>query len=363
MKIAMFPRGSLFCEGGTATYLQNLLPILNSRGYEITLYSTEENSILEKKYDYINFKHFLGKSNTIDSRMNNAKIQLEDAIRFGEYDIFHLHHPAALIILNDLNLNNKEQIVVTHHGDQLIRKNSVDFRGEDMYNLYLNYLKSVSGVVVHSNYFYESYLNQGISVKNINIGAPKEIKTDKCYLENFDLDPDNFILYLGKIRREKGLDLLLEAYKGIISDTSLVVVGNCEFEPDFYQEILKIAVLDRRVKIVGEVFGKEKAALLKYSKFLVNPLKIMGLPLGVLEAMTYKTAVLNSNLSTHHSVIKSSTHLFENDNVNSLRLEISNMLFNFNLRNKIGNSGFNFVNKYHNWEKIADLYESIYRKK
>ncbi|MEH3055059.1 MAG: glycosyltransferase family 4 protein [Patulibacter minatonensis] len=111
-----------------------------------------------------------------------------------------------------------------------------------------------------------------------------------------ELGGQPFVLYLGRIVREKRLDLLLEAYAGLDTDCRLVIAGASGHGDDHADEIAALAAADPRIHMVGPRYGAEKNWLLQHARAVVLPSDVEGLPIVVLEALATGRPVLVSDI-------------------------------------------------------------------
>ena len=58
--------------------------------------------------------------------------------------------------------------------------------------------------------------------------------------EKYELDKENYILFLARIVPEKGLDYLIDAYKKINTDMKLVIAGGASHTNDYYNSRTRI---------------------------------------------------------------------------------------------------------------------------
>lgn len=71
------------------------------------------------------------------------------------------------------------------------------------------------------------------------------------YLEVKDYKKEKYILFVGRLSKQKGLDYLLEALKSINPDYKLYIIGSGESIDDVKQKINALSLIDR-VKILGQ---------------------------------------------------------------------------------------------------------------
>lgn len=99
--------------------------------------------------------------------------------------------------------------------------------------------------------------------------------------------------YLSSIRRAKGLDLLLAAFKDLPQDWRLIVGGKV-LEPSFYKEALAIAKpFGGRIEFLGEVPPGEKEAFFRRIDLFVLPSRLKeSRGVATLEALAYGRCVV-----------------------------------------------------------------------
>ncbi len=124
---------------------------------------------------------------------------------------------------------------------------------------------------------------KGIDVSNFaDLPSREEVRN------RLDLSRDRrYILFAGRLIREKGVYELAEAFAGIaggLGDVDLIMAGE-ETERSGLAEFLKKKGLESRVRFTGIIPYAEIAAYMKASDLLVLPTWAEGLPNVVMEAM------------------------------------------------------------------------------
>lgn len=89
-------------------------------------------------------------------------------------------------------------------------------------------------------------------------GIDKPEKHDADIIKDkYGLEKDSYILSLGRIVPEKGLQYLIEAFKNCKTDKKLVIAGGSESNRDYYNQLLELADGDKRIVFTGYVYGQE----------------------------------------------------------------------------------------------------------
>lgn len=358
VKVAMLPRSGMCCEGGTARYLQEILPGLLLKGHDFTVYSTGLNAQRQELYPQI--KHIIipGGHLSLSERLTTAEKHVMHACS-QDFDILHVHYPSTTFFMEKIHASGKK-IVVTHHGSQFIRPLTDDVLGRQLYSQYKLKLREADAVIVHSPILFEAYRAEGVkNVRFIPMGVTFPEKNIPLPTE-YSLEQGKYILFVGKFRREKGLDILIEAYKRINSDIPLVIIGNDEFEPEYAKECKISASKNKNIIFLGERLCRERDVLISNASFYVNPLRIQGLPLSVLEAAVAGKGIINSDNSNHHGIIAECTHKFQSENVESLAESMQFFMNNPNYVLELGRKAEEYARINHSIEEVVKLCNYIY---
>ena len=234
-----------------------------------------------------------------------------------------------------------------------------------------------SKIIVPNKYEEEIFQNFGNELKieiiknGINLKTIKDVKInfkDKNNIQN------DFILFLGRFNKVKGIDTLIEAWniineKEICKKIKLVIMGvDFGFEKEMKYMINEKGLSDNIV-IIKKPSREEVFAAYKECLFLVLPSRWELSPLTPLEGFAFKKTVIST---TAHGIPYTLTHdknsiLVEPEDYNQLSSEIENLLKNKDLRDNLAQNGFNLVHEECNSEKMAEnvfkVYEKILAKK
>lgn len=126
-------------------------------------------------------------------------------------------------------------------------------------------------------------IDLGIDLKNL------EIKQKTDILDRLEVDKKDrpYLLFLGRIAKIKGIELLLESFARLKHQNLTLVIagaGSKSYEQEIRQLAYKLGLKDS-VKFAGEVFGNEKAQLLESAKIFVLTSHSDIRPVAVKEAL------------------------------------------------------------------------------
>ncbi len=158
------------------------------------------------------------------------------------------------------------------------------------------------------------------------------------------------IVFVGRLIKEKGVQDLLRAVKGLKVDVTIVGKG------PFEKELKKLGG-----KFVGEKNHLQIRDILSKSDILVNPSYAEGLPTAVLEAGAMGLAVIATNVGGTGEIIDDSKNgfLIEPDDVKVLRERIRLLIKDSSLRDKFGINLQKKVRENFDWDKTAVKLEKL----
>ena len=114
----------------------------------------------------------------------------------------------------------------------------------------------------------------------------------------------DYALFVGRLVPEKAPDVLIEAFKRYRGSGRLVIAGGSSFTDGFAERLNQLAAEDPRVVMAGYVYGDDLAALYTNARTFVLPSLLEGLPLTLLEAASYATPVVTSDIPPHVEVLR-----------------------------------------------------------
>ena len=151
-------------------------------------------------------------------------------------------------------------------------------------------------------YFLDTY---GRETRFIPNGVNRPIIRNAEIIKNkFGLEKDSYILFLGRLVPEKGLRYLIKAFKQVDTEKKLVIAGGSSDTDEFTKELKELARDDSRIIFTGFVQGKELDELYSNAYVYTLPSDLEGMPLSLLEAMSYGNCCLVSDIDECASVVE-----------------------------------------------------------
>jgi glycosyltransferase involved in cell wall biosynthesis len=121
--------------------------------------------------------------------------------------------------------------------------------------------------------------------------------------QRWGLAASDYVLFVGRLVPEKAPDLLIRAFRRIVGERRLVIAGGSSFTDDYVAGLEREASADPRVLLAGYVYGDTLAELYANAAVFVLPSSLEGLPLTLLEAASFGTPVVASDIPPHLEVI------------------------------------------------------------
>ena len=167
-------------------------------------------------------------------------------------------------------------------------------------------------------------------------------------------------MFLARIVPEKGLHYLIEAYKQIKTNKKLVIAGGASHTNDYLQSIKEMIKSNDRIVMTGFVQGKILDELFSNCYLYCLPSDIEGMPISLLEAMSYGNNCLVSDIEENTQVTDKYAMQFKKSDVNDLQSKLRECLDG---KNRIESSVISdYVLKKYNWDDVVEKTEKIYKK-
>jgi len=178
-------------------------------------------------------------------------------------------------------------------------------------------------------------------------------------LEKWELMPDQYILYVGRLVPENAIDLLISAFKKVQIDKRLVIIGDAPYSVEYKKYLHEIA--DDRVVFTGYAFGSDYIQLSSHAYLYVQPSGIEGTRPALLDQMGFGNCVLVRNSAVNMEVIGNCGCFFDRERLlDSLKEKLQELVDSPETVSYFREKVHSRIEKYYNWEWIADFYEDLF---
>ena len=215
-----------------------------------------------------------------------------------------------------------------------------------------------------------SSLNKKSRIEIIRNGVNlKKLVSKHNFKEKYQIN-SNFILFVGRFSKSKGIETLINAFSIVKnelkdSDIHLVIMGvDFGYQAEM-EKLIKKLNLSEEIKVIKNPPRDDVISAYGESEFLVLPSQWELSPLVPLESFAFKKPVISTNSHGIPYTVQNNKNgiLVEPENSLELSNAIVKLLNDSELREKLGQSGYNFVNEECNCVSMAKnslkLYEDI----
>ena len=350
-------RGIPGIQGGVETHCEELFPRIVDSEHEIIV--VRRRKYVAAGFDVNEFRGVKIKDlNNLASKHFEAFFHTLSAIIYAKRikaDIVHIHAIGPSIMTPVARILGMK-VVTTHHGPDYDRQKWGRFAkkilrlGERYGAIYSNAVIVISKHIMNMiNTKYPSQKNVNLIYNGVNL--PKPAKGD--ILKQYGLDSGMYILAVGRFVEEKGFHLLIDAYRAL-GDTSvkLVIAGDADHEDDFSRSLKSLA-REKGVVLTGFIRGERLSQLLAGATLFVLPSSHEGLPISLLEAMSYSRDVLVSDIPANRLPELNSTDFFPCGDITALSQAMARKLHDPQL-----SRSYDLHN--YDWDHIASQTVGVY---
>lgn len=291
-------------EGGIEIVVEELATRMAALGHRVTCLNRAGKHVGGTEFDTASVKAYKGvrirQVLTLDKRglaAMTASVTGAIASAFGNYDVVHFHAEGPCAMLWLPKLFGKRCVATVHGLDHRRAKwgrvaRAYIMLGEKCAAKFADEIVVLSKGV--QQYFLDTYGRQTVVLPNGVSVAPGR-QADEI-TERFELEKDDYILFLGRLVPEKGVHYLIEAFKSIQTEKKLVIAGGSSDTEEYTIQLKELAAGDERILFTGFVQGNILEELYSNAYVYVLPSDLEGMPLSLLEAMSYGNCCVTSDI-------------------------------------------------------------------
>ena len=369
LAVAMFGQKRLSREGGVEIVVKELCTRMARDGYEVTCFNRGGHHVSGAEYDQaVEYKGVRQKTvPTIDAKGLAAVSSSGFAAlcsAFGRYDVVHIHAEGPAFFAWLPKLLGKRVVVTIHGIDWQREKWQSGLGSKFIHQGEKNAAKYADEVIVLSKgvqgYFKETYGRETHFIPN-GVNRP-QIREASLITDKFGLKKDSYILFLGRLVPEKGIRYLVEAFKNVKTDKKLVIAGGSSDTDSFMEELKDLAKGDDRILFTGFVQGAMLDELYSNAYIYTLPSDLEGMPLSLLEAMSYGNCCLISDIPECAEVVEDKALIFKKSDVEDLREKLQDACDHPEMVMKMKNQAADFICAKYNWDEVVKETMKLYRK-
>ncbi len=357
-------------EGGIEIVVEELATRMAKKSHSVTCYNRKGHNVAGSEFDGTKLKTYKGVTLqevfTIDKRglaAMTASVSASLRAALGNYDVVHIHAegPAFMCWLPKLF---GKKVIVTVHGLDHQRAKWGKFASWYIRSGEKNAVRFADEIIVLSkgvqDYFQNTYGRTTRFIPNgVNKAKPRKARQ---ITEKWGLTKDSYILYLGRIVPEKGERYLIEAFKQTKTDKKLVIAGGSSDTQAFMDELKSLAKDDDRIIFTGFVQGEILEELYSNPYIYTLPSDLEGMPLSLLEAMSYGNCCLTSDIPECAEVVEDKALLFRKSDVSDLKAKLQNACDHPEMVETYKAQAEEFICRKYNWDNVVEKTLKLYQR-
>ncbi len=388
-------------KGGADKYYLNLSNKLESSNFKVANFSMHHPKNIDSRWSKYFISQIEFNSSSLKDKLKTpgriiysleAKNKFEKLINDFKPDIVHLHNIYHQISPSILTITKKYKIpTVIHLHDyklicpnyQLFVNNSVcqACKQKKYYKCFLkkcvknSYSKSALATLeMYIHHFilniYQNNIDKLISpsqfLKNkfVEFGWPAEKISvlcnpfDSSLRSKKNLETKDYLLYFGRLSKEKGIHILLDAIKN--SQENLKIIGTGSIE----NQLKKIAKINNlKIEFLGYKQGDDLADIISQAKAVIIPsIWWENMPLNMLEALNLGRPVIASYTGGIPEIINEGKNglLFKTGSAKDLKEKIAKLhKLNLNKLSINAKESVKHLSEDKNFEKIKSIYKTL----
>lgn len=351
--------------GGVETHCQNLYPTIKAH------HDVEICVIARSPYVTYRHSHYQGvntravwapKKKSLEAIVHSILAALASC--FDGSNVVHVHAIGPGLVVPLLRLLGKK-VVFTHHGPDYERQKwgglarKALMLGERWAVKYANEVIVISEVInqlIREKY---SRIDAHIIPNGVRAPRPIESETIDSIMTKYALPRGKYVVAVSRFVEEKGLHDLIAAWQQANISWPLVLVGDADHPTEYSEKLKRLAQNTPGVILTGFISGTTLQAVFSQAGLFAMPSYHEGLPIALLEAMSYSLPVVISDIPANAEVALELDAYFPVGNVAALAQKLATRI-------ELPQQDYQHYLARYNWETIAEqtmqVYQQIFNK-
>lgn len=354
-------RGFPNVQGGIETHCENLYPRLVERGCEIFVFTRKPYvDVNQKTYKGVNLIPLSCPKNKFLEAFSHTLCGVI-AARIFSPAVLHIHGigPSLLVPLAKLL---KLKVVMTNHGPDYNRDKwgrlakCVLRLGERWGSRWANKVICISDPIAAD---IQKRHKKTVTVIPNGVNLPPLCETQDS-LDKYSLTKGQYVLSVGRLVPEKGFHDLIAAFNALQPNSwKLVIVGRADHDDSYSSGLREKARSNVNIVMAGFLTGKPIQELYSHAGLFVLPSYHEGLPIVLLEAMSYGLNCIASGIPANRNIPLEEDRFFEPGNIGQMSALMARHM-EAPLSEEERGAIQRLVAETYNWEGIAEKTISVY---
>ena len=353
-------RGVPNIPGGVEKHCEMLYPLIFKEGHEVII-SRRSTYVDDNLSEWCGIKLldlYAPKNKSLEA-ITHTLLSIIYAKR-QKVDIVHIHAVGPALLIPFARLLGM-RVVFTNHGPDYDRQKwgriakwmlrSGEYFGSKFANEIIVISQLIKDIVKSRTGRDSTLIHNGVPVP--------EITDSTDYLQTLNIMPGKYLLAVARLVPEKGLHDLIDAFEQLDSDWKLVIAGDSDHKDAYSEQLKSSTARNPNIIMSGYVTGGKLAQLFTHAGLFVLPSYHEGLPIALLEALSYGLDVVVSDIPANKEVNLSERHYFRCGNTDELRNKIT-----FSIEHPLDQTHktdfANMIKEKYDWQNIAQQTINVY---
>ncbi len=328
MKIAFIGGRTFHHADGIATFMYHLATELVKLGHEPIVFCEDSRSYEE----WINGFKVIHRRTLISGFLTKPILGLRATLHclFKEKGVkyFHYNTWAPALIASHIPLVFGRTVVMQSHGlewkrTKYSKKKQTLIKKIETYSAKVNKNWTMCSQE-QTAYFLEHYNRKCVTI-TCAVEMPGDA-SESDFLRKYGLSNNQYFLYMGRLVQDKNPDFLIKGFlKAGLQDKKLVLCGGADGNTK-YEQYLKSIAKSENIVFTGPIFGVDKDAAFRNCYAFCIPSTLEGLPMSLLEAMSYGKISIASDIPACHEALGESGIYVPYEDDNAITQAISDLI-------------------------------------
>ena len=304
MKIAMVGQKTNVTRfGGIERHVGLLADRLAERGHEVTVFTRGRYGDPERPADGVTLTRRPSvPSKHLEAITHSTVCSVEAGLR--GYDVVHFHGIGPSLTIPFAKLGRRSAVCATVHDQDYNKDKWSGFAQRMLRAGEASACRHADAVITVARYL-QQHLHDvyGRAVAYIpNGNDPLAVQPAGPGLARHGLEAGRYLLFLARLVPEKGCDVLIQALRESETEYQLAIVGGASYSDEHAAYLRRLAGRDSRIRFLGFQAGEVLDELRTNAGAYVMPSRQEGLPLSLLEMLSYSVPVIASDIPAVHEV-------------------------------------------------------------
>ena len=360
MRIAYIAVKGMPVGGGIEKLTEEIGSRMVSKGHRVIVYSSRDFGSSDGLFRGMEIRTVPSINTKSLHKFSICLFSTFDLMQMRDVDLVHVHAVGPSLFSIFPRLKGIPTVVQTHGLEW--KRDKWGFLGKSFFRFadysavyFPNRTTSVS--MVQKQYYEKKF---GREVKYIPTGVNEVERRKPRWILQQGIEPNCYILFAARLVEEKGAHFLVKAYQGLKTDMKLVIAGDAPHAEKYKAFLRSAAGTEAKILFPGFVTGPPLEELFSNAYLFCLPSTLEGLPIALLEAMSYGNCCVASDIPENLEAIEAHGYTFRNRDPEDLRRVLKDLIEHPQKVEEKKESAREHVLRNYSWDRITDQMESLY---